>query len=144
MNASAQPEARRILALVAGDAARAVAMLETQLNTVHARAQVLLSLAGVVVTVTGFSGRAIAASSVACGGLLVGGLGVVLASAVFVFSRVAGLRWVTADLGDDLEESLVRMIARRDRKTRAYHRGGALLCLGLALYGAAIALHLAG
>jgi len=135
-------EARRILALVAGDAARAVGLVESQLNVLQARGQVLLSLAGVVVTVTGFSGRAIAATGPGARGLLVAGLLLVLASAVWVCTRVASIKWVTTDLGDDLEESLAVMLSRRNGKTRAYRAGGWILSAGLASYCLAIAWHL--
>jgi len=93
----------------------------------------------VVVTVTGFSGRQIAASGACERGLLVGGLAGVLTSAIWVFTRVAGIKWVTGELGDRLEDSLETMLRRRNAKTRAYQVGGRILIAGLTLYCAAIA-----
>jgi hypothetical protein len=138
----APEEARKIVALGAGDAGRAVRIVEDQMNVLHARAQVLLSLAGVVITVTGFSGRAIAAAGVLPRGLLVAGLGIVLCAAIWVFTRVAGLKWVTSELGDDLASSLEAMLRRRNAKTCAYRVGGRMLFAGLVLYCAAVVAYL--
>ena len=58
-----ESEAKAILNLCDGNLKAALEMAERHLNTIYTRAQVLLSLAGMVVTVTGFSGRLIAGSS---------------------------------------------------------------------------------
>lgn len=135
-------EAQRILALCSNDTARALELLERQLNTLHTRAQVLLSLAGVVITVTGFSGRIIASTSTVAQVLVVAGLAVVVCSAIWVYLGVMGLRWITADFDGEAGEALGRVVARRDRKTRRYRIGGIVLSAGLVLYGAAVALML--
>jgi hypothetical protein len=139
---SPQHEAQKILSLCSGDAARAMELLERQLNTLHARSQVLLSLAGVVITVTGFSGRIIAQTGPLARFLVVAGLGVVLVSAVWVYLGAMGLRWITSDLKGEPADVLARVVARRDRKTRSYKAGGFVLSCGLLLYGAAVALML--
>jgi len=46
--------------LCLGDALRSYEIVERQLGVLVLRAQVMLSLSGIVITVTGFSGRAIA------------------------------------------------------------------------------------
>ncbi|MCU0642857.1 MAG: hypothetical protein MUC94_01155 [bacterium] len=135
-------EATKILSLTNQDMLKALELLENQLNTLHARAQVLMSLAGIVVTVTGFSGRLIASTSLISQILVIAGLVTVLISAVWVFSRVMGIKWVTAGLTENQSESLERIIERRNRKTRAYSRGGVILCVGLVLYSIAFALML--
>jgi hypothetical protein len=61
--ASARKEAERILALAKGDTLKAYEMVERQLSVLVLRTQVILSLSGIVITVTGFSGRAIAQTS---------------------------------------------------------------------------------
>lgn len=132
-------EARRILAISSGDLGRALGLLEGQLNTLHARAQVLLSLAGVVVTVTGFSGRIVAGTNRFAQGAILLGVGFVLASAVWLYLRVTVIRWVTAEDATEDDELLVRILERRNRKTRAYRLGGKLLLVGFTLYLAAIA-----
>jgi NADH:ubiquinone oxidoreductase subunit 2 (subunit N) len=135
-------EANKILSLTNHDMLKALELLEKQLNTLHARAQVLMSLAGIVVTVTGFSGRLIAATSLISQVLVISGLVTVLSSAVWVFSRVMGIKWVTTGLTENDTESLEKIIERRNRKTRAYSRGGVILCVGLLLYSIAFAIML--
>lgn len=135
-------EARRILSLHNGNTASALSMVENQLNVLYTRAQVLLSLSGVVISVTGFSGRLIAATDRLAQGLLISGLALVLLSAVRVFSRVMRIRWVTRDLTDDPLATLISAISRRNQKTASYRQGGFLLCVGLALYFGSIAIML--
>lgn len=139
---NAEQEAKRLLELVDGSLLKAVEIIERQLNTLYTRAQVLLSLAGVTITVTGFSGRIIANTSTAAQVCIIAGLMIVLGSVVWVFMKVMNLRWVTMDLDGDERECLETLIERRNEKTSAYVSGGALLCLGLIVYAAAVALML--
>lgn len=137
-----QAEAKTILELCKGDRMAALKVAETQLNVVYTRAQVLMSLAGMVVTVTGFSGRLIAGSSPLAQMFLVAGLFVSLGSAAWVFCRVMRVRWVTALASENPEQALANALFRRNRKTAAYTVGGTLLFIGLLLYGISIALML--
>ena len=139
---SAKEEAKKILSLTNNDLLKALELLEKQLNTLHMRAQVLMSLAGIVVTVTGFSGRLIAATSLISQILIIIGLVTVLISAVWVFSRVMGIKWVTSNLTENAAESLVKIVERRNIKTQAYSRGGVILCIGLLFYTIAFAMML--
>lgn len=133
-----EEEARCFLKLTNGDLKSALEMAQRQLDTVYTRAQVLMSLAGVVVTTTGFSGRLIAGTSPLAQALLVSGLIVTLASAIWVFFRVMRVRWVTVLMCTSPEQGLTNAIDRRNRKTRAYSIGGMILFVGIALYCAAI------
>lgn len=137
-----QAEAKTIMELCRGDRMCALKVAEAQLNVVYTRAQVLMSLAGMVVTVTGFSGRLIAGSSPLAQAFLVAGLFVSLGSAAWVFCRVMRVRWVTALASEDPAHALENALHRRDRKTTAYTVGGTLLFIGLLLYGISIALML--
>lgn len=136
-------EATRIYQVHREDLAAAMGLLERQLNVLHTRAQVLVSLAGAVVTVTGFSGRIIAATSLLGKVTIIAGLFIVIAAAVWVFSSVMRVKWVTTDLCDDPIEALERMIRRRNDKTQAYRLGGTVLFAGLVVYGVAVSLMLA-
>ncbi|MBT64151.1 MAG: hypothetical protein CML13_13165, partial [Puniceicoccaceae bacterium] len=98
-----QAEAKTILELCQGDLMAALKVAESQLNIVYTRAQVLMSLAGMVVTVTGFSGRLIAGSSSAAQLFIVAGLLVSLSSAAWVFRRVMRVQWVTSLASQDRE-----------------------------------------
>lgn len=137
-----EQEADVILSLAEGDRLRALELVERQLNILHGRAQVLLSLAGVVVTVTGFSGRTIAGTSSLSRILVITGLGVVLLSAIWLYSKVMKIKWVTGEVGEEITASIAAILLRRNAKTRAYTVGGIILCIGITIYCAAVALML--
>jgi len=135
-------EAKAILELTNNDLLAALSMAENQLNVLYNRAQVLMSLAGIVVTVTGFSGRLIAGSSLAAQVFLITGLFVTLGSVIWVFLRVMRIRWITTMVAENKEKALEQALIRRNSKTRAYRIGGKILCIGLFLYSISIALML--
>lgn len=132
-------EAARILALTGGDAGRAFEMLERQLSVTVMRTQVLLSLSGIVVTVTGFSGEAIARVGLVAKVSISLGILLVLAAAVTAILGVLRVRWLTQMLADDAEETLLRAIRVRDEKSDALARASWLFAAGFALYCVAIA-----
>lgn len=133
-------EAERILKITGGDMLKALNLLTGQLNVLQTRAQVLMSLAGVVITVTGFSGRLIAGHDPLAQICIVSGVFLVLASAIYVYLKVMGLRWVTQGLDESPAAALEQVIERRNVRTRAYRIGGIILCLGFALYCVAVAI----
>lgn len=135
-------EVRRIIAFSNGDQARAFELVERQLSVLVLRTQVLLSLAGIVVTVTGFSGRTIAQTSEVARALIATGIVVVLAAAATAIGGVLRLKWLTQELGDQLEETLGRMLSLRDSKSRYLTVALGLFVVGFACYVAAIALML--
>ena len=103
---------------------RALEILERQMNVLHARSQVLLSLAGIVVTVTGFSGRVIAGTSTFAKITVVLGLFVVLLSAVWTWSRVMAIKWITAELEGEPIKILTDII------TGSCYRGNSKAAIG--------------
>jgi hypothetical protein len=135
-------EARRILEIHKNDDASALAVLERQLGVINTRADVIMSLAGITITVTGFSGRLIAATDRLAQVCIVSALVFVIASVAWVFLTVGPICWITSDLEGDTLSALVRIIERRNRRTRAYMIGGVILCIGIALYAAAIGIML--
>ncbi len=144
MNSPPDPklEAKTILGLKKNELMAALEVVQQQLNVLYTRAQVLLSLAGVVVTITGFSGRLIAGTSPLAQSFLIAGLFVSLSSAIWVFLKVMRVRWVTIMACNNLETALEQALVHRNRKTSAYSTGGFILCLGLLLYCISIALML--
>jgi hypothetical protein len=142
MNETINQEAKYIYSLAKGEKLGALQILENQLNVLYSRAQVLMSLAGIVITVTGFSGRIIAATSKLSQILIITGLSTVLISAIWVYARVMGIRWITSETGDSIEKTLHDVLQRRNCKTRAYKTGGIILCIGLVIYTIAFALML--
>ncbi|MBN1541397.1 hypothetical protein JW992_04560 [candidate division KSB1 bacterium] len=127
-------EVDNLLALTEGNVLKAVEILEKQLNTLYMRAQVLMSLAGVTLTITGFSGRLIAGTNRTAQFLVIAGLAVVLTSAVWVYIRVMGVKWITADVQADSRLFIGGIINRRNHKTFAYSLGGKILLVGMTLY----------
>lgn len=139
---SERDEVRRIIQFANNDYARAFDVVEKQMSVLVLRTQVLLSLAGIVVTVTGFSGRTIAQTSEVARVLIATGIVVVLSSAAVAIGGVLRLRWLTQELGDEMEETLLRMVALRDSKTKFLTAALALFVVGFACYVGAIALML--
>ncbi|MDW7681000.1 MAG: hypothetical protein SCK70_10570 [bacterium] len=135
-------EAEQILRLTNNDRFKALEVLEKQMNVLHMRAQVLMSLAGIVLTITGFSGRLIAGTSTVAQILVISGLSTVLISAVWVFIKVMSIKWLTAEVCDESLNCFEAIITRRNKKTKAFVVGGRILCVGLFLYTIAFALML--
>lgn len=138
-----EKEAQQIL-LLYEHPREVIALVERQFAVLTSRAQVLLGLCGIVITTTGFSGRAIASTGLIAQWLVVSGIFLVLAAAASIVWGILQLNWITqfAATGEpaQLKQTLLRMLTYRDRKTRAYRLGLLLLILGLALYVSAIAL----
>lgn len=141
---SAQPtpehrsEAARILEFW-GDKVRALETVEKQLQILVVRTQVLLSLCGIVITVTGFSGRQIAQSGPPGPALIVSGLTTVLLAASVLVAGVLRLQWVTQRIAPDPLETVAAAVAVRDSKARHLGLAMVLFVLGFALYVGAIA-----
>lgn len=138
----ARDEVRRIIHFANGDSARAFDVVERQMSVLVLRTQVLLSLSGIVVTVTGFSGRTIAQTSELARLLIATGILVVLSSAAVAIVGVLRLRWLTQELGDEMEQTLLRMVALRDSKTRFLTAALGLFVVGFGCYVVAIAMML--
>jgi hypothetical protein len=142
--ATRDEETRHLVSLYAGDAAKIMGAIESQLSILAARAQTLLSLAGITVTVTGFSGANIARSGRVAAMLLVSGLGVVLVSAAVAMVGILHVRWVTSLPPCSLELTIQNALEIRDTKTRRFSAALTLLVVGLTLYGASVGLLLLG
>jgi len=143
-SATPDEETRHLIALYGGDAAKIMGAIESQLTILAARAQTLLSLAGITVTVTGFSGANIARTGRLAAGLLVSGLGVVLLSAAVAMVGILHVSWVTSLAPSSLEVTIKNALQVRDAKTRRFSVALRLLVVGLVLYGASVALLLLG
>src|SRR5829696_3848511 len=116
-------EAARILASYGDEPSnleRIMSMLERQFAVLHNRAQVLLTLCGIVISTTGFSGRLIAGTNTTAQWLIVSGIALVLASTGLVAYSVLHLRWLSMQFGSDLRQWLDTSLQYRDYKTRYY------------------------
>jgi hypothetical protein len=133
-------EASQILALTKSDAFAAFQLVERQLAVLVLRTQVLLSLSGIVVTVTGFSGRAIAQTSGLARASITAGILVVFVSAAVAFLGALRLRWLTQSIGDAEPVAMIeRAIEIRDQKSRYLKVAVIIWLAGFFLYCSAIA-----
>ncbi|MDX2015758.1 MAG: hypothetical protein SFW67_36525 [Myxococcaceae bacterium] len=137
--AAQRDEVSRILALTKDDPREAYGVVERQLSVLVLRTQVMLSLSGIVITVTGFSGRAIAQTNDLARVLVSAGILIVLAAAATGIGGVLRLRWLTQELTDDTRETLTRMLEIRDTKSRFLSASLVLFLVGFACYCVAIA-----
>jgi hypothetical protein len=137
--ATAREEAEQVLRLCEGNTLKAYEMVERQLSVLVLRTQVMLSLSGIVVTVTGFSGRAIAETSVLARSSVAGGILVVLASAAVAMWGVLRLSWLTQRIDADPLRMLTEGIEIRDAKSRFLRAALVLFICGFSLYCFAIA-----
>ena len=139
---AAVDEVKRIMSLTKGDTGRAYELVQSQFSVLVLRTQVMLSLSGIVITVTGFSGRSIAQTSELARNLVAVGILVVLGAAAVAIGGVLRLRWLTQELTDDLEQTLTRMLDIRDQKARYLNVALLLFVSGFACYCVSIALML--
>src|SRR4051812_21287936 len=137
--ATAREEAELILQLAKGDTLKAYEMVERQLSVLVLRTQVMLSLSGIVITVTGFSGRAVAQTSVLARNSIAAGIFVVLAAAAAAIWGVLRLHWLTQTIQADPVAMLTRHIEIRDAKSRYLSAALVLFVIGFSLYCFAIA-----
>jgi hypothetical protein len=131
-------EARRILAL-AKEPRLAFEMVERQLSVLVVRTQVILSLSGIVITVTGFSGRAVAQVSFLARLLITVGMFVVLAAAAVGIIGVLRVSWLSSTISDDPLQTLEGALRIRDQKSRWLTVSLLLWVSGFSLYCTAVA-----
>ena len=135
-------EATRIMSVYGDDLPAIMSMLERQFVVLHNRAQVLLTLCGIVISTTGFSGRIIAGTNALAQWLIVSGVGLVLLSAAIVVWGVLHLHWLTMQPGDDTRTWVLTSLEYRDKKTSSYRVGIVVMLVGLTLYVGAISVML--
>jgi len=137
-----EQEADHLLAMHGGgDAAlvKSLDMLKGMFSTIQTRGQLLLTLATITLTITGFSGARIVESG---GPISRWGLGLglvfVLISIVLILSNLR-VRWLTTFSGTP-REIILQVLRYRDAKTNWYLLQVSLLSIGLTCYvGAVIA-----
>lgn len=113
-------------------------------DTLQARAQMLLSLVAICLTVTGFSGPAIARSGAFCRFTIVLGMLLIVLSAILMLYGPLQLRWATQWRADTVEQSIENLIRRRNRRTERYHAALILLAIGLFFYCLSVMAYMLG
>jgi hypothetical protein len=135
-------EIERIVDRYQDDWPEIMVMVERHFMVLHNRAQVLLTLCGIVISTTGFSGRLIAGTNATAQWLVIAGIAMVLVSTAVVSHSVLHLRWLTMHRGDDTRQWLAATLAYRDYKTSSYRVALIIMVVGLCLYCGAIAIML--
>ena len=135
-----EEEASRLVAAFQGRADLLVPFLSGQLGVLKSQAQMLMGLGGLVVTVTGFSGHNMVRGGLLSTSAMVLGIALVLVAVILTLRVSARLRWVSQDLADDLQQTALAVIQRRDGQARALAWSGGLVAAGLAAYLVAVVL----
>ena len=131
-------EARHLNRLFAGQPIQLVQFLSHQIATVKTYAQVLIGLCGLTVTVTGFSGAHMIRAGSASAALMVAGIALVMVGLVTCIRTVTRLRWVSQELREDLAETTVAVLHRRNHQQRLVAVAAVFVAAGLACYLAAV------
>lgn len=142
--ATVEDEAQHLLQLYRNDGPAIMGLLNAQLAILANRSQTLLSLAGITITVTGFSGASIARTSRLAALLLCSGLALVMVSAAFAIAGILTVEWITNTRPVPLADAVRLALERRDAKTRRYRWSTGFLVVGLTLYVASVAMLLLG
>ncbi|MBI1292230.1 hypothetical protein GC173_13470 [bacterium] len=124
------------------DFSRIYQLLDGQLAVLHTRALALVQVAGVIITVTGFSGRIIADTNVTAQLLIVTGLSLVVLAAALAIGFVMPVRWISTYIHLDPEKWMAVAIRRRNRKTNAFWVASIILLFGMTFYIGSISIML--
>ena len=117
-----------------GNYSKVFDVLVKQFDVLQARAQLLLGLVTISLTITGFSGPKIAASSTFSKISIAYGLAFILIAAVLILLGPLQLRWGTRRCKETIRDSLVHLIVRRNERTKKYHIASVFLIAGLTGY----------
>jgi len=109
-----------------------------QLNILQSRHQMMLTLATLTLTITGFSGPKMAASNSISKYSMIIGIFFVLLSIVAILLSTINLVWFTQFHGETDEETLTLLIERRNLRTKMFHLQLIMLVVGLTSYVVAV------
>lgn len=135
-----ESEAEGLSRLFEGRTAELVTFLAGQLAVLKGQAQTYLGIAGVCISVTGFSGHNMVNAGPASAGSMIAGIALILAAIAIALRSIAAIRWVTQDLGGSPVELAARVIERRNAQQRSLGHAGALIGAGLTFYLVAVVL----
>lgn len=137
-------EAATLLEYNKGDRcmAASMAVLAQQFQVIQTRSQLLLSVAALVLTITGFSGPKIASTNSATRMLMICGIVLDVISIGVLLIQSLSVRWSTQIRGASDLETLELVILNRNKKTTHYFIALVLLVLALASYIGSVALFL--
>lgn len=118
------------------------ARLTDTLNVLQNRAQMMLSLITITLTISGFSGPQIARSSTIASISIMAGITFVLLSAIVLLAGPLRLTWVTKIRYENDDQVLLRLIIMRNTRTKRFYLASVLLVIGLVSYVSSVVAYL--
>ncbi len=139
LHESPEAEAKQLLGEQSeGGLKGATSILMQQFHVLQTRAQMMLTITTLTLTITGFSGPKIAASGIFAKSAMVAGILSTLASTLLILGGSLRIRWVTQFQGDDDLDLVTRVVRYRNSKTRLFFTEICLLVTGLTFYVASV------
>ncbi len=135
-------EAEALLAMHRGALAECLKMLSMQLTVIQTRSQLLLTLATLSLTITGFSGPRIAHSGWPARVLLAIGLSMILIGIAMIMGSLR-ITWLTQFAGADARDQLRQIIVYRNKKTVWFTVERFFVGIGIGTFVAALLWYLA-
>jgi len=117
-------------------------MFENQFQVLYQRSQTLLSLAGIVITVTGFSGKIIAQTSFLSRISIVVGLFFVLLAGMLAIWGIIRIRFISQWFEGDTQSFIFYLLKNRNRKAQYFLLSLISLIVGFSLYVISISMML--
>lgn len=141
-----ESEARQLLAQQGARGIQgAIDMLMQQFQVLQTRAQIMLTITTLALTITGFSGPKIAAAGVFARTSMVLGILLVLASTLLILGGSLRIQWVTQFKAENDHALIVNILRYRNAKTKLFFAEICLLVAGLACYvGSVVAYFIVG
>lgn len=139
---SPREEAKQILRDHDDNYPACLSVIIEQFTKLQNRSQILLTVATIALTVTGFSGSKIAATGVIPRLLIVSGLIFVLSGIIMLLCQTLTLKWATQIRLASQEETLEAILMHRNKKTHTYGVALLLVVTGLSLFVASIGFYL--
>ena len=112
------------------DSAKCFAVLKDSFTLLQTRAQMLLCLATICLTITGFSGPRMAQSNIYSRFFIGFGLTFVLFSVMALVTWPLRLRWMTAWKSEDVEQTIMLHLRQRNLRTKFYRIAMVFLMIG--------------
>ena len=135
-------EAQQILKDHHDDYPASLDVIIEQFTKLQNRSQILLTVATIALTVTGFSGSKIAATGSIPRLLIVTGLLFVLSGIIVLLCQTLTLKWATQIRLPSQEETLEAILVHRNKKTHTYGVALILVVTGLSLFVSSIGFYL--
>jgi predicted lysophospholipase L1 biosynthesis ABC-type transport system permease subunit len=135
-------EADRLLSWHGGALAPCLADLNLQFQVLQTRSQLLLTLATLTLTITGFSGPKIAQTNALARYSIGLGLVFVLISTILVLISTLRIQWMTQVEAESPRATLIAILTYRNQKSVLYRVELLLLVIGLTCYVTSVVTYL--